>query len=102
LFQSYVFLPLNSNHSKIRKRDLIANCFNSTLLAEGERATATSLGLFISNIEGYFKIIHRVPSVEGATATSLGNLSLTQKNIKINRKNAPSGLFLGFYEKTGE
>lgn len=59
---------------------------NSTLLAEGEGGTATSLGQRRSS--GGKKsnpkpgIIHRVPSVEGGTATSLGSFSVA-RNLKI-------------------
>jgi transposase-like protein len=69
---------------------------NSALLAEGEGVTATCLGQRRSSGGKYIprslKVIHRVPSVEGATATCLDSFKLFTKYIKINRKNAPNGI----------
>lgn len=104
MFQSDVFFKYHPYYSIIGKRDcqavLIIDHHNSSELADGEGAAATSLGILEDLVGRTIRLIHRVPSVEGATATSLGSLSLTQKYIKIYRKNAPSGLSLSFYEKT--
>jgi hypothetical protein len=94
MLQPKLLFKINPRYSKLRKRIL-----NSTMLAEEEGSTATSLGRLQGAINS---LIHRVPSVEGSTATSLGNLTLGQKYIKINRKNAPVGLFICFNQKTGE
>jgi hypothetical protein len=105
MFQSHVFFKNNSYNSTTRKRtkiSLINIPINLTMLAEREGATATSLGILESFVDIFHReIIHRVPSVEGATATSLGNFNVTLKYIKINRKNAPNGVSLRFYKKTG-
>ncbi len=103
MFQSNVLFKAYSHCSGLRKRAwitkvivIIQKATNLLLLAEGEGATATSLGQRPSGggkiIIRCLKIIHRAPSVEGATATSLGNLILTNKYIKINRNKAPNGL----------
>lgn len=99
MFQPYVLFKACSHHKDIGKGNsprIISfqiNIFNSPELAEGEGVTATSLGRPKGEIEGLFRLIHRVPSVEGATATSLGNFKLIREGKKINRKNAPNELF---------
>lgn len=73
------------------------------MLAEGEGATATSLGRPVRGVIFMpTELIHRVPSVEGATATSLGTIILTKqlnKSKNYTRKNAPNKLFLVFLDK---
>jgi hypothetical protein len=103
VFQSHVFFKYHPCHSIIRKRDcqtVLTNIHNLSAFAEGEGAAATSLGILEDLVDGTFRLIHRVPSVEGVTATSLGSLSVVQKYIKINRKSAPNELFLSFDKKT--
>jgi transposase-like protein len=70
------------------------------MLAEGEGAAATSLRI-LKRLVGakYGEIIHRVPSVEGATATSLGNFSVIYKYIKINRKKRSKWCIPSFLRK---
>ncbi len=92
MFQPYVFFTHCSDYSGSREEDW-AIMPNSALFPEGEGVTATSLGQRPS-WGGKFSIIHRVPSVEGATATSLGILFLLRKCKEINRKNAPDELSL--------
>lgn len=54
---------------------------NSPALAEGEGVTATFLGLpGRGGTNCPVKLIRRAPSVDGVTATFLGNLILTKKN----------------------
>lgn len=99
MFQPYVLFKACSHHKDIGKGNASKratfqiNIFNSPELAEGEGVTATSLGRPKGEIEGFFRLIHRVPSVEGATATSLGNFKLLRECKKINRKNTPNELF---------
>ena len=100
MFQSKMLFEAYSYNSGVGERDpcIRRKTPNLLLLAEGEGATATSLGQRPSRggiiIILSPKIIHRVPSVEGATATSLGNLLVTDGCKEINRKNAPNELFL--------
>ena len=104
MFQPYVLFKTCSYHKGTGKggpfrrvsSQIKINNLNSAAFAEGEGATATSLGRPKGEIKGCFGLIHRVPSVEGATATSLGNLKLIRKRKKINRKCAPNGLSLRF------
>lgn len=86
---------------KLRKR--LVRPPNSSLLAEGDEATATCLGQRPSRggilMKRSTRIIHRTPSVEEATATCLG-ISTKYKIFEFfSRKNAPNGLFL-FYQQT--
>jgi len=100
MFQPNLLFKADSYHPRPenRKKDPIRLFHpHSSLLAEGERVTATSLDQRRSSggksiIDHALKIIHRVPSVEGATATSLDSLNLMAKYQKINRKNAPNEL----------
>jgi len=96
MFQSHVFFKDYSNNRSPGKR--VGNAIrdialNSAVLAEEEGVTATFLGRPVRGgkyLTLLQKQIRRVPSVEGATATFLGNLNLSFKCIKINRKNAPN------------
>ncbi|WP_041941501.1 hypothetical protein [Waddlia chondrophila] len=74
MFQSHVFFKDYQNNRRFGKRDRysIEKIFNSMLLAEGERITATFLG----------------------------NFSLPLKYIKINRKNAPNRVSNCHYNTT--
>lgn len=111
MFQPNVLAANNPDDRSTRKRALkrwIAKnstiVTNSTALAEREGGTATSLG----RLKGVFlkrracKKIHRVPSIEGDTATSLGNRILPIGHKQINRKNAPNELSLGCSSKTAQ
>ena len=106
MFQSYVFSKNYSNNRSLAKRDrcLIKKAaFNSALFAEGEGVTATCSDRPVrggKRLTCWQKVIRRVPSVEGATATCSDSLNLFNKYIKINRKNAPSEISLCNYDKT--
>ena len=91
MFQPNVFPKASSNNRIFGKRGVkkletfikdIKKKNNLSALAEGEGGMATSLGrLGNSYYRGiYRKIIHRVPSVEGGTATSVGNPTVTTEN----------------------
>jgi hypothetical protein len=99
MLQPYLLFQDYSHYSRLgegNKSSIGLFSPNSLLLAEGEGVTATSLGrpgrgeILIPP-----KLIHRVPSVEGATATSLGSLTLASHHKGCKEyfeKNAPDGL----------
>lgn len=87
----------------IRLPENLLKRLNSLLLAEGEGATATSLvrpsrggkkNSIPLKIAFWWGIIHRVPSIEGATATSLVKSTIYKIFEFIARKNAPDELSL--------
>ena len=104
MFQPNVLFEDYSDYRSLRKKCTKFKRKKITLspkLAEGEEASATSLGRpkGESNFNNW---IHRAPSVEEAPATSLGNFTLAVRYIKINRKNAPDSVFLSNHNKTKE
>ena len=120
MFQPNLYFEANSYNTSSRKRALfrrirlnkrsqrgIRRIQNLSALAEGEEVTATFLGRLQGGVLIFirfllYKKIHRVPSVEEATASFSGNLILTCINKKLYRKNAPNELFLIFNNKKEE
>ena len=66
------------------------------MLAEGEVATATSLGISENIAEKSVSLIRRVLSVEGQRLLRRVASTYKKKHIKIYVKNAPNSLFLIF------
>lgn len=95
LFEAYTYHPGFGEGNQCSKR---VKSPNSTMLSEGDEATATCLGQRTS--KGGILIIHRASSVEEATATCLGN-STKYKIFEFSaRKSAPNELFLFLTTKT--
>ena len=110
MFQPDVFFKYYPDHSINGKEDAFGESWhpsgaliNSMLFTQREGGVATSLGgPSRGKINEFAKLIHRVPSVEGGAATSLGNLILSSLVKNCIEKNAPNGLFLCNNNKTKE